>query len=75
MLSALMIVMSSITVFAADSKESSLSAEPETAERVSGMVSVSAPYPFEFVVSTTNETQRLSHLCRIQIPNTHSISV
>ena len=50
-----MIVMSSVTVFAADSAENSLSAEPETAERVSGMVSVSAPYPFEFVVSTTNE--------------------
>ena len=55
MLSALMIVMSSITVFAADSKENSLSAELATAERVSGMVSVSAPYPFEFIVSTTNE--------------------
>ncbi len=55
MLSALMIVMSSVTVFAADSEESSLSATLATAEKVSGMVSVSAPYPFEFIVSTTNE--------------------
>ena len=55
MLSALMILTSSVTVFAADSEESSLSATIATAEKVSGMVSVSAPYPFEFVVSTTNE--------------------
>ncbi len=54
MLSALMIVMSSVTVFAADSEESSLSATIATAEKVSGMVSISAPYPFEFIVSTTN---------------------
>lgn len=55
MLSALMIVMSSVAVFAADSEENCLSATIATAEKVSGMVSVSAPYPFEFVVSTTNE--------------------